>query len=115
MEQHHISWQHFDSSGAQCSNAATLQLNSSGQRAASRTATRGLQFAALFLLCTALTLRCRPPALCDAQGIKNVPNRLRIVVQRKRNEDDEDSEEMFSLVTLAEDQNTKKGVVVLEA
>ncbi|KAI7845501.1 hypothetical protein COHA_000924 [Chlorella ohadii] len=50
-----------------------------------------------------------------SQGIKNVPNRLRIVVQRKRNEDDEDSEEMFSLVTLAEDQNTKKGVVVLEA
>lgn len=28
--------------------------------------------------------------LC-VQGIKNVPNRLRIVVQRKRNEDDEDS------------------------
>ncbi|EFN58366.1 hypothetical protein CHLNCDRAFT_20549 [Chlorella variabilis] len=50
-----------------------------------------------------------------SQGIKNVPTRLRIVIQRKRNEDDEDSEEMFSFVTLAEDQTTKKGVVVLEA
>ncbi|KAL4445383.1 hypothetical protein ABPG77_011208 [Micractinium sp. CCAP 211/92] len=50
-----------------------------------------------------------------SQGIKNVPKRLRVVIQRKRNEDDEDSEEMFSFVTLAEDQNTKKGVVVLEA
>jgi large subunit ribosomal protein L31e len=50
-----------------------------------------------------------------SQGIKNVPNKLRIVIQRKRNEDDEDSEEMYSFVTLAEDQNVKKGVVVLEA
>ena len=49
------------------------------------------------------------------QGIKNVPKRLRVVIQRKRAEDDEDSEEMFSVVSLAEDQNTKKGVVVLEA
>ncbi|KAL4532132.1 hypothetical protein Ndes2437B_g02555 [Nannochloris sp. 'desiccata'] len=51
-----------------------------------------------------------------SQGIRNVPNKVRIVIQRRRNEDDEDSEEMYSLVTLAEDQNTKgKGVVVLEA
>ncbi len=51
-----------------------------------------------------------------SQGIKNVPNRLRIVIQRKRNEDDDEKEEMFSLVTLAEDQSSKgKGVVVLEA
>ena len=32
-----------------------------------------------------------PTCLLAEQGIKNVPNRLRIVVQRKRNEDDEDS------------------------
>ena len=112
-----------------------------------------------------------PTRLLAEQGIKNVPNRLRIVVQRKRNEDDEDSvsaggcpqglaavshrgralpsrlhpsccprlhasswccslltaaflalspsplqEELYSFVTLADDQNTKgKGVVVLEA
>jgi len=50
------------------------------------------------------------------QGIRNVPNKVRIIIQRRRNEDDEDSEGMYSLVTLAEDQNTKnKGVVVLEA
>jgi len=50
------------------------------------------------------------------QGIRNVPNKLRVVIQRRRNEDDEDSEDMYSLVTLSEDQNTKgKGVVVLEA
>ncbi|KAI3428810.1 hypothetical protein D9Q98_007627 [Chlorella vulgaris] len=50
-----------------------------------------------------------------SQGIKNVPKRLRVVIQRKRKEDDEDSEELYSFVTLAEDQSTKKGVVVLEA
>jgi len=50
------------------------------------------------------------------QGIRNVPNKLRVIIQRRRNEDDDDSEEMYSLVTLAEDQTTKgKGVVVLEA
>lgn len=31
---------------------------------------------------------CRTPRV---QGIKNVPKRLRVVIQRKRNEDDEDS------------------------
>jgi len=36
---------------------------------------------------------CRAALLCSVvlQGIKNVPTRLRIVIQRKRNEDDEDS------------------------
>lgn len=65
------------------------------------------------------TRRTRRPSLAalprTPQGIKNVPKRLRVVIQRKRAEDDEDSEEMFSVVSLAEDQNTKKGVVVLEA
>lgn len=57
-----------------------------------------------------------PPQFLNLQGIRNVPNKVRIIIQRRRNEDDEDSEEMYSLVTLAEDQNTKgKGVVVLEA
>ena len=47
------------------------------------------------------------------QGIRNVPNKIRVVIHRRRNEDDEDSEEMYSLVTLADDQITKgKGVVV---
>jgi large subunit ribosomal protein L31e len=51
-----------------------------------------------------------------SQGIKNVPNKLRIIIQRKRNEDDEDSDELYSYVTVADDPTTKgKGVVVLEA
>ncbi|KAL6769324.1 RPL31 [Auxenochlorella protothecoides x Auxenochlorella symbiontica] len=51
-----------------------------------------------------------------SQGIKNVPRRLRIVVQRKRNEDDDDKEQLYSFVTLADDQNTKgKGTVLLDA
>ena len=45
-----------------------------------------------------------------------MPNKIRVVISRRRNEDDEDSEEMYSLVSLAEDQSTKgKGVTVLEA
>lgn len=45
-----------------------------------------------------------------------MPNKLRLVINRRRNEDDEDKEEMYSLVTLAEHQELKgKGVVVLES
>jgi large subunit ribosomal protein L31e len=51
-----------------------------------------------------------------SQGIRNVPNKLRISVARKRNEDDEEAEAMYSLVTLADDQALKgKGVVVTES
>lgn len=51
-----------------------------------------------------------------SQGIRNVPNKLRIVIQRRRNEEDEEGEAMYSFVSLAEDQTTRgKGVVVLEA
>ncbi|KDD76778.1 ribosomal protein L31e [Helicosporidium sp. ATCC 50920] len=54
-----------------------------------------------------------------SKGIRYVPKRLRIVVQRKRKEDDEgieDGEDMYCFVTLAEDQTTKgKGVVLLDA
>jgi large subunit ribosomal protein L31e len=56
----------------------------------------------------------RPPPF--SQGIRNIPNKLRIIISRRRNEDEEDKEEMYSLVTLADSQETKsKGVVVLEA
>jgi hypothetical protein len=34
---------------------------------------------------------------CCVQGIKNVPRRLRVVIQRKRNEDDEDSVRLTAL------------------
>jgi large subunit ribosomal protein L31e len=45
-----------------------------------------------------------------------VPNKLRVVIHRKRNEEEEDGEGLYSLVTLAEDQSKKgKGAVVLES
>jgi hypothetical protein len=49
------------------------------------------------------------------QGIRNVPNKLRIKCERRRNEDDEDNEAMYTLVSLADSQDKGKGVVVLEA
>lgn len=45
-----------------------------------------------------------------------MPNKLRIKCERRQNEEDEDNEAMYTLVTLADDQTLKgKGVVVLEA
>ena len=45
-----------------------------------------------------------------------MPNKMRVVISRRRKEDDEDSEEMYSFVTLAEDQDTAgRNTVVLEA
>ncbi|KAG1667427.1 hypothetical protein FOA52_006348 [Chlamydomonas sp. UWO 241] len=49
-----------------------------------------------------------------SQGIKNVPHRIRIVVSRRRNDDEDAKEDMYSFVTVADDQSTKgKGVVVV--
>lgn len=50
-----------------------------------------------------------------SQGIRNVPNKLRIVIERKRNEEDEEGA-LYSLVTLSDNQELKgRGVNVLEA
>ena len=71
---------------------------------------------ALSLVSPNSKLKHSAPPPSHPQGVRNVPNKLRLIIQRRRNEDDEDSEEMYSLVTLAEDQTTKgKGVVVTEA
>ena len=49
-----------------------------------------------------------------SQGIRNVPNKLRIVIQRRRDEEAED-ESMYSLVTLADEQEfANRGVVCIE-
>merc|ERR1712130_604027 len=39
-----------------------------------------------------------------SRGIRNVPNRLRIVIQRRRNDDEDAKEEMYSFVTVADCQ-----------
>ena len=50
-----------------------------------------------------------------AKGIRNVPFRLRIVVERKRNDDEDAKEPVYSYVTVAADQATKgKGTVKVE-
>eukprot|EP00201_Polytomella_parva_P024055 CAMPEP_0175038818 /NCGR_PEP_ID=MMETSP0052_2-20121109/114_1 /TAXON_ID=51329 ORGANISM="Polytomella parva, Strain SAG 63-3" /NCGR_SAMPLE_ID=MMETSP0052_2 /ASSEMBLY_ACC=CAM_ASM_000194 /LENGTH=112 /DNA_ID=CAMNT_0016300351 /DNA_START=1229 /DNA_END=1567 /DNA_ORIENTATION=+ len=50
-----------------------------------------------------------------SKGVKNVPTRLRVVISRRRNDDDEAKEEMYSFVTVAEDQTTKgKGTVKVD-
>ncbi len=50
-----------------------------------------------------------------SQGIRNVPNKLRIVIQRRRDEEAED-EAMYSLVTLADEQVfANRGVVCIES
>ncbi|GFH28711.1 uncharacterized protein HaLaN_27249 [Haematococcus lacustris] len=48
------------------------------------------------------------------QGIRNVPCRVRVAISRRRNDDEDATEEMYSFVTVAEDQTTKgKGTVVV--
>jgi len=42
-----------------------------------------------------------------SRGIRNVPNRIRIVIQRRRNDDEDAKEEMYSFVTVANSQVTK--------
>eukprot|EP00878_Enallax_costatus_P000145 GHUV01000189.1.p1 GENE.GHUV01000189.1~~GHUV01000189.1.p1 ORF type:complete len:117 (+),score=45.74 GHUV01000189.1:43-393(+) len=49
-----------------------------------------------------------------SKGIKNVPNKLRIVISRRRNDDEDAKEEMYSFVTVAQDQALKgKGTLVV--
>lgn len=51
-----------------------------------------------------------------AKGIRNVPFRLRIVVERRRNDDEDAKEPVYSYVTVAADQQTKgKGTVKVDA
>eukprot|EP00195_Chlamydomonas_chlamydogama_P006228 CAMPEP_0202893080 /NCGR_PEP_ID=MMETSP1392-20130828/2717_1 /ASSEMBLY_ACC=CAM_ASM_000868 /TAXON_ID=225041 /ORGANISM="Chlamydomonas chlamydogama, Strain SAG 11-48b" /LENGTH=118 /DNA_ID=CAMNT_0049577273 /DNA_START=74 /DNA_END=430 /DNA_ORIENTATION=- len=50
-----------------------------------------------------------------SKGIKNVPFRVRVVISRRRNDDEDAKEEMYSFVTVAEDQNIKgKGTVIVQ-
>eukprot|EP01025_Chloroclados_australasicus_P019576 TRINITY_DN206_c0_g1_i2.p2 TRINITY_DN206_c0_g1~~TRINITY_DN206_c0_g1_i2.p2 ORF type:complete len:119 (-),score=15.95 TRINITY_DN206_c0_g1_i2:213-569(-) len=49
------------------------------------------------------------------KGVKNVPTRLRIVISRRRNDDEEAKEDMYSYVTVADVQEFKgKGAVILD-
>jgi len=44
-----------------------------------------------------------------SRGVKNVPNRVRVRLSRKRNEDDESDEQLYTLAQLVE-VNTFKGL-----
>jgi len=49
------------------------------------------------------------------QGVRNVPTRVRIVVSRRRNDDEDAKEEMYSFVTVAQEQSFKgKGTTVVQ-
>merc|ERR1711907_427524 len=49
------------------------------------------------------------------RGIKNVPKRIRVEIQRKFNDEEDAAEEFYSYVTAVEDQTTKGlGTVVLD-
>jgi large subunit ribosomal protein L31e len=51
-----------------------------------------------------------------AKGIRNVPFRMRIVVERRRNDDEDAKEAVYSYVTVAGDQQTKgKATVKVDA
>eukprot|EP00882_Tetradesmus_deserticola_P000238 GHRQ01000265.1.p1 GENE.GHRQ01000265.1~~GHRQ01000265.1.p1 ORF type:complete len:116 (+),score=46.65 GHRQ01000265.1:137-484(+) len=50
-----------------------------------------------------------------SKGIRNVPNKLRIVISRRRNDDEDAKEEMYSFVTAAQDQSLKgRGTTVVQ-
>merc|ERR1711982_214422 len=49
-----------------------------------------------------------------ANGVKNVPNRLRIQIQRRRNDDEDASEEMYSIVTAVDGVAVSQPTVVVE-
>jgi large subunit ribosomal protein L31e len=50
-----------------------------------------------------------------AKGIRNVPFRLRVQIERRRNDDEDAKEPVYSYVTAAADQQTKgKGTVKVE-
>merc|ERR1711865_282725 len=40
-----------------------------------------------------------------SQGVRNVPNRLRVKISRKRNDDEDAEEELYSFVTIAATTN----------
>ncbi|CAL8460670.1 g200 [Coccomyxa elongata] len=51
-----------------------------------------------------------------AKGIKKVPTKLRIQISRRRNDDEDAQEDMYSYVTYSDDQSTKgKGTAIVEA
>ncbi|KAL3156705.1 60S ribosomal protein L31 [Trebouxia sp. C0009 RCD-2024] len=51
-----------------------------------------------------------------SRGIRNVPTKLRIQISRKRNDDEDAKEDMYSYVTVADDQQFKgKNTEVVDA
>merc|ERR1712019_16108 len=49
-----------------------------------------------------------------ANGVKNVPRRLRIQIQRRKNDDEDASEEMYSIVTAVDGVAVSQPTVVVE-
>lgn len=49
-----------------------------------------------------------------AKGIRNVPRRIRVQIARKRNDDEDAEEKMYSFVTVAETPNGFKGLGTTE-
>merc|ERR1711967_14627 len=49
-----------------------------------------------------------------ANGVKNVPGRLRIQIQRRKNDDEDASEEMYSIVTAVDGVAVSQPTVVVE-
>eukprot|EP00798_Chlamydomonas_sp_ICE-L_P015240 gene15239-21322_t len=50
-----------------------------------------------------------------SKGIRNIPHRLRIVISRRRNDDEDAKEEMYSFISVADDQATKgKGTLLVQ-
>merc|ERR1712188_353767 len=47
-------------------------------------------------------------------GIRNVPTRLRIQIQRRKNEDEDAQEEMYSYVTAVEGSEVRQGTTIVE-
>merc|ERR1712032_433824 len=47
-------------------------------------------------------------------GVKNVPRRLRIQIQRRKNDDEDASEEMYSIVTAVDGVAVSQPTVVVE-
>jgi len=48
------------------------------------------------------------------KGVRNVPMRMRIQISRRRNDDEDAKEELYSFVTVSEDQSGKLTTVVEE-
>ena len=60
-------------------------------------------------------IKLHPYKALWATGVRNVPKRIRVEIQRKFNDEEDAEEEFYSYVTAVEDQTTKGlGTVVLD-